>query len=214
MWNISTIGYYSAIKNNEFALLVSASSSSPWAWTQLMIPRSPEDSPSDLRITGEWNTTSVPNQLWENCDSRSKDMGALPDQRVAQVPSDQCWHTLVSNTPESPKVPRGDTISRHCNTSRFLGFQDPRITGIWSHQDLRVSEESWLPRTLTHTESQIYNSPESQDHRESWILRSTESTRIIGRIVYNQIYWGQQALEIIRWQEASIRTEVTETKVT
>jgi hypothetical protein len=31
---------------------------------------------------------------------------------------------------------------------------------------------------------------------------------------FNQIYWGQQALEIIRWQEESIRTEATATKVT
>jgi hypothetical protein len=43
---------------------------------------------------------------------------------------------------------------------------------------------------------------------------SPESTGITGRSDSNQIYCGQQALEIIRWQEASIRTEAKETKFT
>jgi hypothetical protein len=47
-----------------------------------------------------------------------------------------------------------------------------------------------------------------------WTLRSPELTGIIGRTGSNQIYRGQLALEIIRWQEASIRTEAIETKVT
>jgi hypothetical protein len=36
-------------------------------------------------------------------------------------------------------LPRGDSTSRCCNMARILGFQDPRIPGAWSHQDLRVS---------------------------------------------------------------------------
>jgi hypothetical protein len=121
--------------------------SCPSGWCQLSVtlgmnwwtsPRFPEDSPHDLRITDEWNTTSVPIQLlrtwaiireaenlpdqghksllvgtstgspwvrfswhphrtqrtlhavlgsvvhklWWACDSRSKGMGALPDQRL------------------------------------------------------------------------------------------------------------------------------------
>jgi hypothetical protein len=64
------------------SLPVSASFGSPWAQTQRMVPQSPEDSPHYLRITGEWNTTSVPNQLWQACDSRSKDTGDLPDQQL------------------------------------------------------------------------------------------------------------------------------------
>jgi hypothetical protein len=47
---------------------------------------------------------------------------------------------------------RGDTTS----TPRILGFQDPRIPGAWSHQDLRVSEKVRLPRILTHPESQVH----------------------------------------------------------
>lgn len=133
---------------------------------------------------------------------------------AAQVPSGQRWSTLVLNTMDRPTVPRGGTTSRHFNTPRILGFQDPRNPGAWSHQDLRVSEEAWLPRTLTHPESQDPRIPESQDHRESWTLGSSDSTRIIGRTSSNQIYWGQQALEIIRWQDTVIRTEATETKIT
>lgn len=173
--------------------ILAASSRTPWMQTQWVVPWSPEDSPHDLRITGEWNT-SVPKQLWQACDSRSKDTRVLPDQLCGflLIGAGILWfqHTTV---------PREDTTSRHCNKPRILGFQDPRITGAWSHQDLRVSEEAWVPRTLTHPESQVHRSPESQDHRGSWTLRSPESTRIIGRTGSNQIYWGQQALEMIRW---------------
>ena len=41
----------------------STGSGSPWARNRQIPPQSPEDSPLDLRITGEWNTTSVPIQL-------------------------------------------------------------------------------------------------------------------------------------------------------
>jgi hypothetical protein len=54
----------------------------------------------------------------------------------------------------------------------------------------------------------------SQDHKESWTLRSSDSTGIIGRKGSNQIYLGQGGFEIIKWLEASIRTEAKETKVT
>jgi hypothetical protein len=127
-----------------------------------------------------------------------------------RVTSGQCCSTLALNTVDSPMVPRGGTTSRHPNMPRILGFQDPRIL---VHQDLRVSEEAWVPRTLTHTESQVHRSPESQDHRESWTL-SSDSTKIIGRTRSYQIYWGQRAFGILRWQEARIRTEATETKFT
>jgi hypothetical protein len=67
---------------NILALPVGTSSGSPWFRTWQMAPRSLEDSPCYLRITGEWNTTLVPIQLWWACDSRSKDTRALPDQRL------------------------------------------------------------------------------------------------------------------------------------
>ena len=111
-----------------------------------------------------------------------------PTRPAARVASGWHWSTLVSNSADSPMVPRGVTTSRCCNTPRILGFQDPRIPGAWSHQDLRVTEEAWLLRTLTHLECQVYRILESQDHRESWTLRSSESTRNTGRTSSNQIY--------------------------
>jgi hypothetical protein len=36
------------------------------------------------------------------------------------------------------------------------------IPGAWSYQDLRVSEEYLLTRTLTQPESQVHKIPESQ----------------------------------------------------
>jgi hypothetical protein len=44
--------------------------------------------------------------------------------------------------PDSLTVCSGDTISRHYNMPRILGFQDLRKIGDWSYQDLRFSEES------------------------------------------------------------------------
>jgi hypothetical protein len=43
-------------------------------------------------------------------------------------------------------------------------------------------------------------------------VRSSDSTGITGRTGPNHLYQGQGALEIIRWWEASVRTEATETK--
>jgi hypothetical protein len=78
-----------------------------------------------------------------------------------------------------PVSPQGGTTSRGCNTPRILGFQDTSIPGAWSHQDLRVSEEAWLPRTLTHPESQHHRIMEAQDHRkdrlQSDILRASST---------------------------------------
>jgi hypothetical protein len=158
--------------------------------------------PRELRGLSPWsywweehNTCSkqIVTGLWQQEQGHGS-----PCLNSGSVPSDLCWYTLVSNTPENPTFPRGDTTSRHCNMPWILGFQDPRITGAWSHQDLRVSEEAWLPRTLTHPESQVHRIPESQDQKESWTLRSPESTGITRRTGSNNIYWGQQTFEIIR----------------
>ena len=36
---------------------------SPWAWSRQTPPRFPEDSPRDLRTSGEWNKTSARRQV-------------------------------------------------------------------------------------------------------------------------------------------------------
>jgi hypothetical protein len=108
-------------------------------------------------------------------------------------------------------VTRGGTTSRYSNTPRILESQDPRSLVTPGSQGLSGSLNA---KDSDTPESQHHRIPESQDHKESWTLRSSDSTEITGRTDSNQIYRGQGALEIIRWWEASIRTEEIETKVT
>jgi hypothetical protein len=42
----------------------SSNSRSPWVQTWQKVPQSPEDCPPDFRITSEWNTSSVRDQMW------------------------------------------------------------------------------------------------------------------------------------------------------
>jgi hypothetical protein len=64
-------------------------------------------------------------------------------------------------------------------------------------------EEAWLPGTLTHQGSQDHRITELLDYRDSWTLRSSEKTEIIGRTGARQRQQGQVALEITRWWETS-----------
>ena len=75
--------------------------------------------------------------------------------------------------------------------SRIIGSYDHRISGAWSYQDFRIAEAAWLPEALKHLGSQDHKIPESQDHRDSLTLRSSDTTRIIGRTGSSQIYLGQ-----------------------
>ena len=55
--------------DSAWSLPVGTSTGSPWARSRQAPPRSPEESPWDLRTSGEWNTTSVPIQLRGTRDS-------------------------------------------------------------------------------------------------------------------------------------------------
>ena len=126
------------IKN--VALSVSASSRWPWAGTQQTVPWSPENSPQ-CQILGwvECNICSktIVKGAW---DRRSKDTGALPDQRLgfllvsADIPWYQTQQTAIRSPEEIPLL--------GAYVLRILGFWDPRIPGAWSNQDLRISEEA------------------------------------------------------------------------
>ena len=75
---------------------------------------SPENSPRDLRITGEWNITFVPNQSRWACDSRSKGMGALPDQRLEflLISIALPWFRTDQTVPlSSQETPLPDTVT-------------------------------------------------------------------------------------------------------
>ena len=117
-----------------------------WAWTWWTVPWSPEDFPpprhtSSPRILG--SLVSGTQCLFQQNQECLVPAGHRnPAQQVAQIPFSQLWSTLVLNSADSPTVPRGDIVSRCSNTLRILESLDPRITGSWSHQNLRVSEEA------------------------------------------------------------------------
>ena len=141
------------------------------------------------RIRSEKDTTSVPTPgiTWTNRIQRPRN----PDQLVAPVPFglSRCpKKTLGSNSAASHTKPRGSSTPRLSNTPRIIGSQHPRIPGACLHQDLRVPEAAWLTGTLTYPGDQDHRIPKSQDPRESWILRSSDTTRNTGRTNSSQIY--------------------------
>ena len=70
-----------------------------------MIPRSPEDSPSDLRITGEWNTTSVPIQSGPKTTVGKQKTGLT--RGTSPFQSVKALGYLGLESADTPKVPRG-----------------------------------------------------------------------------------------------------------
>jgi hypothetical protein len=112
---------------------------------------SPEDSPcprrpSTPRILGSLvsGTQHLFQHNWECLGPAGA--GTLdPSRPVAWNTSGQHWSTLVFNTADNTTVPRGCTTPGLCNTSRILGFQNPKIPGVWSHQDPNT-------KTLQHKE--------------------------------------------------------------
>ena len=127
--------------HKSFPTRVGSSIGSPWALSQLIPPRSLEDSPYDLRTT------------------------------------DQPAPYSSKDTPLPSTVTHPGSLT--------TGSQDKKSLVTPVFQGLRGT---LLPRTLTHPESQVHRSPQAKDHRESWILRSSETSGIIGRTGSNQIY--------------------------
>jgi hypothetical protein len=144
------------------------------------------------RIIGEEATTSAPtlgvtgNTLPHPPlpHPQSKDTGT-PSQLMAWVPSglSQCPEQIfcTSSTP-SPTTPRGSLSPR------------------WLTRP-RIPEVNWLPGALTYPGFQDHMILESQDHKDSWTLRSSDTIRIT-----RKDRRGQVTLEIIKWREASTRT--------
>jgi hypothetical protein len=107
----------------------------PWEQTQLIVPQSPEESPSPAPrnpslprilgslVSGTQHSSSKTGSAWGQKEQWHRN----PTLPVAQVPSS--LSTLVSNSMESLTVPRGGTTSRHSNMPRIIGSQNPRIPG-------------------------------------------------------------------------------------
>jgi hypothetical protein len=183
-------------------------------WT---VPWSPEDSPllrhpSMPRILGSL-VSRVQHLFQNNCEGLVP-AGAGTQETRPTSGSGSFWSVLVCLGFEHSRQPHGlkkRTTSRCCNMSWILGFQDPRSLDIPGSQGLRGSltaKDPDTPRISGSQDSRITGSQRKLDSEEFWI------NRITGRTGSNEIYWGQQTLEIIRWQEASLRTGATEAKVT
>jgi hypothetical protein len=147
-------------------------------------PQSLEDSPCDLRTTGEWNTTSVPIQSRGTWDS-IREAENLPDQGHKSLPvgistgspwarswwasprslEDSPWdlRTTDQTAPNfSKETPLLGTLTHP--GSLTTGSQDKRSLVTLVFQGLRGT---WLLRTLIHPESHVHRRPQAKDHRES-----------------------------------------------
>lgn len=102
--------------------------------------------------------------------------GIPPEQRHR---FHQVWADLGANFTASPTTLRRSSTPRSSNMPRFTGSQNPRSLVT---TDLRVPEAAWLPGALTHLGSQDHRIPESQDDKDSWSLRSSDTARITERI--------------------------------
>jgi hypothetical protein len=94
----------------QCCLLVYASTVSPSVRSRRTPTRSLEDSPCNLRTSGECNTTFVPIQSHGTWDSiREAENPAWP---ASQFPSGLCQHliTLGAELEDTPKVPRGQLL--------------------------------------------------------------------------------------------------------
>jgi hypothetical protein len=77
------------------SLLVGASNNTPWARSLRTAPRAPEDSPRDLRTSGEWNTISARRQV------QTPDIWA-PSLQEESLPAES---SLTTETKERASLP-------------------------------------------------------------------------------------------------------------
>ena len=63
-----------------------------------------------------------------------------------------------------------------------------------------------IPRSSDILRFQDHRTPESDDHRNSWTLSSSDETKITGGRGSSQRQQGQVAQKITKWQKASPRT--------
>ena len=145
---------------------------------------------------------------------------------MAQFPSSQHQHleTLGPNSVGSHTVFPGLStlqVPKHA--------QDLMITGKWNASSVptELGVTAGAQTQELHTTSALgsfWSAPvpghlgpelgrQSHGPWSSEDFPPPPSTGITVRTSSSQIYWGQRALEIIRWQEASIRTEATDTEV-
>ena len=154
------------------------SSQPPWVRTQRMVPCAPEDSschrhPNIPRILG--SPVSGTQHLFQNNRHWPMTVEERTEEPCLASGLGSFWSVLVYlgfKHSGQPKVPRVGTTSRCCNTPRILRFQDPRIPGPWSHQDLCLrgsltAKNSDTPRISDSQDPRITGSQRKLDSEES-----------------------------------------------
>jgi hypothetical protein len=97
--------------------------------------------PQDLRIMGEWNTTSAPKNQGGSCASRNRDKRTPPDQRLGFI---QVWVTPTIFLLNPAEATKGSKSDLHTTGPRdHLG-----IMGEW----ITTSAPKKLQRALCHQE--------------------------------------------------------------
>ena len=165
-----------------------------WVWSRCTTPRSLEDSPCDLRTTGEWNTTSVPFQSCGTWDSiREAENPAWPG---SQVPSSWCQHlvTWAQSQLTSPKSPRGQLL-------RQTPFWAPDI-GAPSLPEKTCPPCPWGLCWITwgtHLGSRIplrlVCRGESVDYRSWQLLWQDKATQLLEKVLFLAYIFGQEKVQ-------------------
>jgi hypothetical protein len=135
----------------------------------------------DQRWGGEEDTTSVPNtgSNWYWWDSGMQELyqtsGPSFFQSVWARALSRPWAQTLEPAPQHPETaPLPGALT--CPES-----EDPRIPGVWSHQDLRIPEAAWLPGARAYTGSQDPRIPGSQrqlDLEEFWHIQDHRKNRL------------------------------------
>jgi hypothetical protein len=116
-------------------------------------PQGPlEDSPHNLRTTSEWNTTSVPIQSHRTWDSiREAEKPAWPGSQIPSGRRQQHQVTLVAESANTPKVPRGQLLRQThfgLQTSRHLPCQRRGVHSTQEGFDRTPGGAILVPRSL------------------------------------------------------------------
>jgi hypothetical protein len=126
---------------------------------------------------------------------------------LALVPSRKHQSTLGANSGDSPIAPKWGTNTWCSNMPRTLGSQELGHTRFSGLRGSLIPRNSDIPRISGSQDPWIMWSQRKLHSEEFRINQDYSKDRLQSDIV------RAGALGIIRWQEASIRTKATETKV-
>jgi hypothetical protein len=150
-----------------------------------------------------------------NCDEPVT-AGARTQEPCLTRDSGSFWSVLVYIGFEQtgqPMVFRGDTIFRHCNMPRILGFQDNRSLITPGSQGLKGSltdKNSDTPRISGSQEPGIIGSQRKLDSEESWINWDYRKDRLQSDILRTARTWDNQ-MAFLYTKDKQAEKEIRET---